>query len=364
MGLWMRPRYYGANGSDASSAGIQEARRTRSVGGVFDASTLGKIEVAGKDAAAFVDRLYLNPMSTLRVNRAKYGVLLREDGMVLDDGIVLRTAEDRYIATTSSGHAGQILAHFEFWRDREFARRDVAIADITEAWSTIVVAGPSSRQHLADLLGPSWKPDICELAHMRFATGRWNAAALRILRASFSGELAFELHCHPAAAADLWKCLITAGLSPYGMEAVDILRLEKGYLVSSELNGQTSPHDLGMDALLASGNPCIGRELLERPGLHEPARPRLVGVKSDAKGHRFLGGAQLVEEQGGAHPCGYVTSSAFSPALDDWIGLALVARRIPEGSHLIARDPLRNLETPVRVTDVVHFDPSGERMKS
>jgi sarcosine oxidase subunit alpha len=268
VALWMRPRYYRANGSDPFAAGTKEALHVRTSGGVFDASTLGKIEIAGKDASEYLDRIYLNRMSTLAIGRAKYGVLLREDGMVLDDGIVFRATEDRYTATTSSGHAAPVLAHFEFWRDCEFSRRDVAIADVTEAWSTIVVAGPSCRRHLREALGEAWSAGIEKLGHMHVTTGIWNAAALRVLRASFSGELAFELHCQPTVALELWQRLVATGLSPYGMEAADILRLEKGYLVSSEINGQTSPHDLRMNALLTSNNPCIGRELLNRPGLH------------------------------------------------------------------------------------------------
>jgi sarcosine oxidase subunit alpha len=144
MGLWLRPRFYRANGADAGIAGLAEAARVRKRGGLLDGSTLGKIEIAGPAAADFVDRLYLTRGSTIREGRSKYMVLLREDGMVLDDGIVLRLADDRFLATVSSSHAQHVLSHFEFWRDREFARRGVALTDVTEAWAVIVVAGPAS----------------------------------------------------------------------------------------------------------------------------------------------------------------------------------------------------------------------------
>jgi sarcosine oxidase subunit alpha len=364
MGSWMRPRYYRSSGADPSTAGAAEAWRVRTRGGVLDGSTLGKIEITGAGAAGFLDRLYLNPMSALPRDRAKYGVLLREDGMVLDDGVVLKLAEDRFLATVSSGHAGHVLSHFEFWCDREFAHQDVALTDVTEAWSVIVVAGPTSHDVLSRTLGDAWEARVGRLRHMSLVTGSWQGMRLRVLRASFSGERAYELHCHPAIAESLWTRLTDAGLLPYGLEATDILRLEKGYLVGSEMNGQTTPEDLGMGALVALGNRCIGHELLDRPGLHESDRPRLVGVRNLTKGGKFLAGAQLVERRGETDACGYVTSSALSPSLGEWVGLALVARRIADGAHLVAQDPVRGSDAMLYLTPTVHFDPAGERMKS
>ena len=189
--------------------------------------------------------------------------------------------------------------------------------------------------------------------------------ALRVLRASFSGELAFELHCRPEIALPLWQALYDAGLPPYGLEALDILRLEKGYLVGAEMNGQATPHDLGLAGLVALGNPCVGRELLGRPGLHEPTRPVLVGVRAADGKATLPAGAQITSAAEASRSLGYVSSSAFSPTLGEWIGLAFVARHsAQEGTLLIARDPLRQAETPVRVTATAHFDPESRRMKS
>ena len=185
-----------------------------------------------------------------------------------------------------------------------------------------------------------------------------------MLRASFSGELAFELHCRPAIAVALWEALVDGGLPPYGLEALDILRVEKGYLVSSELNGQATPADLCMDGLVKLGNPCLGRDLLDRPGLHEPTRPRLIGVRAVDGVARFYGGAQLTTADAPNRPCGYVTSSVYSPVLGEWVGLAFVSRVHGEGAVLTARDPLRLGDCTVRLTPLVHYDPSGERMKS
>ena len=365
MGMWMRPRYYRANGTDTFSAGVAEAARVRDSGGILDASTLGKIEVAGADAAAFLDHMHVSRASTIKVGRGKYMVSLREDGMVLDDGIVLRLAENRYLATTSTHHASHILSHFEFWRDTEWAGHAVTLTDVTEAWAVIVVAGPRSREKLRTVLGAEWHEPLGSLSHMEFASGCWQGQEVRVLRASFSGELAFELHCRPGIAPALWQALVDAGLPPYGLEAVDILRIEKGYLVGAELNGQTTPQDLGMEGMLKVGNPCIGREMLDRPGLHEPDRPRLVGLRAvDGRG-KFLPGAQITALDAPTRGCGHVTSAAYSPALGEWVGLALVSRRLAApGSEVLAQDPLRNSALRVRVVPPVHLDPSGERMKA
>jgi sarcosine oxidase subunit alpha len=258
-----------------------------------------------------------------------------------------------------------MLSHFEHYRDTEWSGSAVTVTDVTEAWAAIVVAGPASRDTLRAVLGGDWHDALTRLAHMDFATGRYGGRELTVLRASFSGELAFELHCRPAIAVALWEALVAAGLEPYGLEALDILRLEKGYLVGSEFNGQTTPYDLGMDALVRLGNPCVGRELLDRPAFHEPSRPRLVGLRAVDGRARFLAGAQLTAADAPDRPVGFATSTVYSPTLGEWIGLALVARtHAADGTVLAARDPLRDGDAAVRVVPSVHFDPAGERMKA
>jgi len=363
MGLWMRPRFYRANGANAFDAAVAEARRVRAHGGVADGSTLGKFEVEGPDAAAFLDFMYLSRASTIQVGRSRYMVNLREDGCVLDDGLVLRLAPGRFLATVSSGHGTHMLSHFEHYRALEWAGRGVTVTDVTEAWATIVVAGPASRDTLTRVLGAPWQDALARLGHMGFADGVYGDHELRLLRASFSGELAFELHCRPGSAPHLWQALVDGGLAPYGLDAVDILRVEKGYLVTSEINGETTPFDLGLEPLVRIGNRCLGRELLDRPAFHEPTRPRLVGLRA-ADGHaQFLAGAQLLASGESTRPCGHVTSSVYSPTLGEWLGLALVARSLPEGTVLEARDPLRDRTTAVRIVAPVHYDPAGARMK-
>jgi glycine cleavage system aminomethyltransferase T/NADPH-dependent 2,4-dienoyl-CoA reductase/sulfur reductase-like enzyme len=363
MGMWMRPRYYRANGPDAGRAGIAEAARVRSRGGLVDGSTLGKIDIAGPAAEEFIDRVCLTRGSTIRDDRARYMVLLREDGMVLDDGLVLRLGPDRFLATTSSSHANHILSHLEYWRDLEFATRGVALTDVTEAWAVIVVAGPASPGALTQVLGPEWISSLAGLTHMEHRAGLWRGAGLRVLRASFSGELAYELHCRPRIACGLWEALHATGLAPYGIEALDVLRVEKGYLTGAEMNGQVTPLDLGLEPLLEKNPGCIGADLLDRPAFREPRRPRLVGLQSVEPHAQFHAGAQLTVDAQSTRACGYVTSSCRSPALERHVALALVSRELAEGAELYARDALRGLETRVRVTSPIHFDSAGIRMK-
>jgi sarcosine oxidase subunit alpha len=367
MGLWLRPRYYHAHGADAFAAAVAEAACVRERGGIVDASTLGKIEVAGAGAADFLDSLYLTRAGTIVPGRARYLLSMREDGHALDDGIVLRLAADRFLATTSTGHAGELLAHFEFHRDTAWSGRAVAVTDVTEAWAVIGVAGPRSRAALQAALGPDWQARIAGLGYMHFVRGSWAGQDLTVLRAGYSGELAFELHCRPAASLALWEACAAQGLAPYGIDALDILRVEKGYLSASEINGQTTPLDLGLAAQIKPGQDFPGRELLGRPAFHEPQRPCLVGLRAADGRSRFLAGAQLTTGTAAppVRPCGYVTSAVFSPALGEWVGLALLARdQASSGAVVIARDPLRHGDTPVRVTAPAHFDPAGDRMRA
>lgn len=363
MGLWQRPRFYRENGDNAAAASIAEAARVRSTGAIADASTLGKIEICGPDAAAFLDYVYMTKASTLKVGRSRYGVNLREDGMVLDDGLILRLAPDRFRVTTSTGHAGHMLSQFEFYRATDWGHARLALTDVTDAWAVIAVAGPQSRRCLLETLDVDSSDAVSALKHMDFCTGHFAGTVLQVLRATFSGELGFEIHCSPEAAVPVWEKLIACGMRPYGLEALDTLRIEKGYLTHSELNGQTTPCDLGMQGLMKRDDDFVGRPLLQRPAFHESSRPRLVGLRAVERGAKFLGGAQITTRSDLSHPCGFITSSTYSPALNEWIGLALVARSIAEGAELLARDPVRHGETAVRVSSPVHYDSTGERMR-
>jgi sarcosine oxidase subunit alpha len=362
-GLWQRTRYYRDNGSTVAVASIEEATRVRATGGIADASTLGKIEINGPDAAAFLDHVYMTKASTLKVGRSRYGVNLREDGMVLDDGLILRIAPDRFRVTTSTGHAGHMLSQFEFHRATEWGPRALALTDVTDAWAVIAVAGPESRRSVLETLDVDSREAVTALQHMEFCAALFRGAELHVLRATFCGELGYEIHCAPEVAVPIWDTLIASGMRPYGLEALDILRVEKGYLTHSEINGQTTPYDLGMQGLMKREDNFVGRQLLQRPAFHEQSRPRLVGLRAVERSGRFLGGAQITTRADLNRACGFITSSTFSPALNEWIGLGLVARSIPEGEELVARDPLRLGDTAIRVSSAVHYDPTGQRMR-
>jgi heterotetrameric sarcosine oxidase alpha subunit len=372
-GLWLRPRYYRGHGESLAAAAAFEALRVRAAGGLFDASTLGKIEVVGPDAAAFLDRIYLARPSGIRVGRARYSVLLREDGMVLDDGLVLRLGAQHFLLTTSTHAASAVLSHLEYHLACSAPALAVTCTDVTEAWAVIVVAGPRSRELIGKVLPPEeWHEPLGQLGHMSFRCGEWQLRPLRLLRASFSGELAYELHCSAEVARSLWRALRREGgpmgVIPYGLEAVDILRVEKGYLTSAEINGQVSPYDLRLDDMVGrSGGPgggCTGCELLTRPALHESCRPILVGLVASDSSARVNPGAQLIAARGSTRSLGHVTSAVWSPTLGCAVALALLAREFAAPDHeVVAADPLRAEYTKVRVTHAVHFDPTGERMK-
>jgi glycine cleavage system aminomethyltransferase T/NADPH-dependent 2,4-dienoyl-CoA reductase/sulfur reductase-like enzyme len=362
MGLWLRPRYYRANGVDAAVAAPIEAARVRAAGGIVDCSTLGKLEVAGPDAAAFLDEVYLTRVSSLTVGRSAYRVMLREDGMVLDDGLVLRVAEDRFFLTTSSGHGLHVLSHLEHHLARHTAQRRVAITDLTDRWAVIAVAGPQSAATLRAAL-PALTDIVPGLAPMAFHEVTFEGGRLRLLRAGFSGELAYELYCAPALAASVWRQLVGFGLQPYGLDALDILRVEKGLLTTSEINGQVTPFDLGMESMVAQGNPCIGSALLGRPAFQEAARPRLVGLRAADGQSAFLAGAQLTADSSSSQTLGYVTSAVHSPALGQTVALALLARHIPMGTVVHAREPQRRNNVQVLVVSPVHFDAAGVRAR-
>ncbi len=368
-GLWLRPRYYRDHGESLAAAAEFEAQRVRAAGGLFDASTLGKIEVAGPDAAAFLDRIYLARPSGIGIGRARYCVMLREDGMVLDDGLVLRLAAQHFLLTTSTHAAAAVLSHLEYHAACSAAELAVSCTDVTDAWAVIVVAGPRTRQLLRKVLPPAqWREPLEQLRHMDFHCGKWQSRPLRLLRASFSGELAYELHCAADAAPPLWRALrrhgAPDGVIPYGLEALDILRVEKGYLTSAEINGQVSPYDLRLDDMVKRSAPCIGSGLLARPALHEPSRPILVGLVAADATARLDAGAQLIAAARSTQSLGHVTSAVWSPALGRAVGLALLAREFAaHDREVVAADPLRARYTKARVTAAVHFDPTGERMR-
>jgi sarcosine oxidase subunit alpha len=372
-GQWKRAQWFGSTtpGSGDWQAIVNaEVKAVRTGVGVCDVSTLGKIEVQGPDAGVLLDRLYINTFSTLAVGRARYGVMLREDGFVLDDGTTSRFAEDRFFVTTTTVNAARVMQHIDYARQVLWPELDVQATSVTEQWATYAVAGPRSRELLQRLL-----PDV-DLAndafpYMAAAEIAWRGAPARLYRLSFSGELAYEISA-PASLGDaLVRALFDAGAElgviPYGTEALGVMRIEKGHAAGNELNGQTTAGDLGLGRMMAKKKDFIGRVMAQRPALVDPARPVLVGLAPVDPSQRIRAGAHLLAKGAAAVAAndeGHVTSAAFSPSLGHPVALALLARGAERhGERIIVHDPVRGDDVEAEVRHPVFLDPQGARLR-
>ena len=327
-GGWLRPGWYG---TDEPERIIQrEAARARDTVALFDGSSLGKIKIIGPDAAALADFHSYNRLSTLKVGRIRYGFVLQESGVVLDDGVTLRLAEDRFLVSCSSGHTDALRTRLELWRQDRFDAAHVAIHDTTAQWATLTVTGPRSRD-LLEATGIEIALNDQSLPHMAFATGAFDGGPLRVARVSFTGDRSYELSVPARRAALLRKRLAETlpafGGGLLGLEALMILRAEKGFIVvGKDTDGTTMPHDLGVTGPRDTrADEYIGKRSLFMPVAKEPRRKQLVGL-SVASGETPLPtGAHVAHGAGGARRSqGYVTSSYFSPSLRRPIALALV----------------------------------------
>ena len=340
--------------------------------GFCDVSTLGKIELQGADVGAFLDRLYVNTFSTLPVGRARYGLMLREDGFALDDGTVSRLADDRFFMTTTTANAGRVFQHMQFCHQVLWPELDVQFVSATDQWAQFSIAGPNARKALQSIVDPQF--DIGNEAFPYMAAGEitvCGGVAARLYRISFSGELAYEIGV-PARYGDaLARVLMQAAapfdIAPYGTEALSVMRIEKGHVAANELDGRTTARDLGLGRMMSSKKDYIGRVLAGRPALLEPDRMSIVGCKPIAAPQRLRAGAHFVPRNAkidADHDHGVLTSVAFSPSLKHWIGLGLLQRG-PEriGERMLAVDPVRNNNVEVEICAPCFIDPNGERLR-
>jgi methylglutamate dehydrogenase subunit C len=372
-GDWMRAQWYGRPGELDWLAGVtREVGTVRTGVGVCDVSTLGKIDLQGSDAARFLDRLYTNSCMTLGLGRVRYGLMLREDGLVLDDGTIARLAEDHFILTTTTANAGKVLQHMEFCHQWLWPQLDVAMVSVSEQWAQFALAGPCARQVLRRIVDPDH--DISNAAFPYLAAAGitvLGGVAARLFRVSFSGELAYEIAVPAGYGHALMRRLMEAGrefgIAAYGTEAMGVLRIEKGHVAGNEINGQTTAGDLGLARLLSKGKDYVGRVMAQRPGLLSPDRPALAGFKPVDRSQRLWSGAHFIAP--GAHAAGsadqgYMTSVAYSPTLGHWIGLGLlVGGPSRHGEHVRAWDGLRSSDMLVEVCNPVFYDPAGERVR-
>jgi methylglutamate dehydrogenase subunit C len=371
-GPWLRALYYPRAGEEPQDAVNREVANVRANVGVCDVSTLGKIDVQGSDAGVFLDRVYANTFSTLAVGKARYGVMLREDGFVLDDGTTARLRQDHYYVTTTTVNAVKVMQHLEFCAQVLWPELDVQMVSVTEQWAQFAVAGPRARDVLQAVVDPVY--DISNEAFSYLAAGEvtvFGRTPARLFRLSFSGELAYEVAV-PARFGDaLIRKIVEVGaaygIAPYGTEALGVLRIEKGHPAGGELNGQTTARDLGLGKLLSTKKDFIGRFMAARPALIDSSRPTLVGLRPVNREDRLRAGAHLLPngaEATAANDQGYVTSIAFSPSLGHWLALGLLIKG-PErhGEIMRAYDPVRGGDVEVEICPPCHIDPEGNRLR-
>ncbi|MDR7303848.1 sarcosine oxidase subunit alpha family protein [Haloactinomyces albus] len=369
VGQWKRPWYYPRPGEDMETAVLRECHAARESVGIQDVSTLGKIDVQGPDAAAFLDLIYTNMMSTLKVGRIRYGVMCTADGMVFDDGTVTRTDEQRYLISTTSGNAAGVLEHLEDWLQTEWPHLRVYLTSVTEQWATIALVGPDSRQVLSRVAS-GIEVDNDSFPFMSFRDGLVAGRRARVCRISFSGELAFEINVPWWHGREVWEALYEAGaefgITPYGTETMHVLRAEKGFpIVGQDTDGTITPHDLGMSwAVSKKKTDFLGKRSFSREDTAREDRKQLVGLLPADENLVLPEGSQLVETTDLPEPpvpmLGHVTSSYRSAALKRGFALAVVkAGRERIGETIYS--PVGDRLAAVTVTEPVFYDKEGAR---
>ncbi len=369
-GLWYRPSYFPRPGeANWQTACDREVRTVRNAVGVCDVSTLGKIDIQGPDAARFLDFVYTNTFSTLAVGRVRYGVMLREDGMVLDDGTTARLGPDHFVMTTTTAAAGLVMRHLEFVHQAHVPDWDVRMISVTENWAQFAVAGPKARELLNTVLETPIDND--SFPFMACGDVSVMGVAGRLFRISFSGEHAYEIAVPARFGEALFRDLLArAGAMDgcaYGMEALNVLRIEKGFITHAEIHGRVTAFDVGLQGMMSKKKDFIGKAASTRPGLSGPLREQLVGLRPVQAGQRLWAGAHLFapgEEATAEASQGYVTSVAHAPTSHGWIGLGfLVNGRARTGEMVRMLDHLRRTDILCEVCDPVFLDKDGGRAR-
>ncbi|MCO5093174.1 sarcosine oxidase subunit alpha family protein [Bosea sp. (in: a-proteobacteria)] len=371
-GQWLRAQYYPKPGEgDWLTTVNREVRAVRGGVGLCDVSTLGKIDIQGADAATFLERVYVNGWKALPVGKARYGLMLREDGFVLDDGTTSRLGEQHFLMTTTTANAGKVMQHLEFCHQVLWPGLDIRMVSVSEQWAQASVAGPKARETLRGVVDPAH--DIGNEAFPYLAARAVTVGGgipARLFRISFSGELAYELSVPAGHGEAMMRALMQAGepfgITPYGTEALGVMRIEKGHVAGNELNGQTTARDLGLGRMMSAKKDFIGRLMAGRPALTAKDRPSFVGFRPVDPNARLRAGAHFIGIGKAAvmeNDEGYMTSVAYSPHLNHWMGLGLIrggSARI--GERVRAYDPVRNGDIVVEICSPVFVDPEGTRL--
>lgn len=372
VGNWMRAQWFPRTGETTWRESVdREVLATRNSVGVCDVTTLGKVDVQGADAAIFLNKIYCNGFGKLAVGKVRYGLMLREDGIAMDDGTAARLAEDHFVVTTTTANALPVYRHMEFVRQCLFPDMDVQLISTTEAWAQYAVAGPNSRKLLEKVVDQ----DISNEAFPFMACANITVCGglrARLFRISFSGELAYEIAVPSIYGDALIRKIMDAGagfdVTPYGTEALGVMRIEKGHAAGNELNGTTSAQNLGMGRMVSKVKDSIGSKLSEREGLNRENDLRQVGIKPVNPTDPVPAGGHLMNATGpvdAAHDQGYATSAAFSPNLGHMIALGFLkdgANRMGERMRLVS--PLTGVDTEVEITSAHFIDPEGERLRA
>ncbi len=370
VGQWRRAWYYPQNGEDIHAAVNREVKAVRSSLGILDATTLGKIDIQGPDAAEFLNRVYTNAWLKLAVGRCRYGLMLGEDGMVMDDGVTTRLGEQHYLMTTTSGNAAAVMGHLEDYLQTEWPDLKVYLTSVTEQFATMTLSGPNARRLLAEVSDAELSSEA--LPHMGYTAARVAGVPARIFRISFTGELSYEINVPASFGMAVWQTLMTAGerygITPYGTEAMHVLRAEKGFIiVGQETDGSVTPLDLDMGWIVSKTKDFVGKRSLTRADMAKPDRKQLVGLLTKDPKEVLPEGAQLVDKVLPKPPMpmlGHVTSSYYSPNCGRSIAMALVKGGLArKGETIYAPLESGKVVSCLIADSPVFFDPEGERLK-
>ena len=369
-GLWYRPSYFPEVGeTNWRQSCDREVDMVRTSVGVCDVSTLGKIDIQGPDAHTLLDFVYTNMFSTLKIGKVRYGLMLREDGHVMDDGTTARLAENHYVMTTTTAAAGQVMRHLDFVHQCLHPEWDVSFISVTEQWAQFSIAGPKSQELINAVLD---KPITSEtFPFMSCASVGVLGEAGRLFRISFSGEHGYEIAVPSRYGESLFRLIVSRaeeiGGGPYGMEALNVLRLEKGFITHAEIHGRITAFDLGMQRMVSEKKDCIGKTSASRPGLLDSNREQLIALKPLGSVKQLTAGAHLFdlnEEPIRQNDKGYVTSVGFSPTFGHFIGLGFFKGGHSRlGAQIKMVDHLRGIETECEIINTVSFDPKGDRLR-
>ena len=370
-GLWLRPRYYKQGNESLEEAAKREANNVRKNVGVCDVTSLGKIDIKGPDTAEFLNRIYTNAWMKLPVGKARYGVMLREDGIVFDDGTTTRISENHFHMTTTTAQAVNVLAHLEYYLQVVWPELNVNVLSTTEQWAGAALAGPNSRELLSKLF-PETNILNEALPFMGYKESDLFGVPARIFRISFSGELAYEINVESSYGTFMWEKIIEFGqemnIEPYGTEALSTLRIEMGHVAGSELDGRTIPYDVSLEGMLSKKKDFIGKRSLTREAFLNPKREKVVGVIPLDKKTTIPEGSHLVKDGNAFSPnpkLGHVSASCWSVEYNNPFSLAIIQdgkNRI--GEKLYAVSPLNNKNIAVEIVSSHYVDPKGERARS